>query len=604
MTTYMSEPGTRLGGRYRLEDRIAAGSGWAAWKAIDETLARAVTVFTFAQGFPRIAEVVTAARAASRLTDPRLAQVFDVEDAWDRAYIVMEWAAGETLDDLLSSGPLEPNRGARMIAEAAAALASAHAAGVAHMCLSPGSVRWSPTGEVKVVGLGIDAALAGLTSEDPVLTDTTGLGKLLYAALTGCWPGNDCPSLPPAPVADGEPRSPRQVAAGIPMIFSDLACRALQLSSREGSPAITTPGEFSKALFAAIPPAPVPSAPPPPVYRSNPSDFAVDPDDDPYWPGRKRNRDADVGTAAGGWRDYDRGPSTGWPGDDRYAATDYGRGPAGGYGGQPPRDGTAMYGNGDYAAADPYAAGAGAYANGQADLGRPGERAPGHRSNYGKRGPRSLPLIGSTKIPVRILAAAGALVLVAVVATVTFWPSSGPKPLTGSHASSGPTTPVTSSVTALQPVKATGFDPLNLADQNNENSQYAANAIDKSSRSFWASQWYKSSEFGGLKTGAGLLIEMAKPVTFRSVVVTFGTVPPGSDVKLLVGNSDERSQANLSSMTTVASANGASGKVTFRVTSSVKGRFLVIWFTKLPPKSGSGQWYMAQVFNVVVHGIG
>ena len=114
--------------------------------------------------------MVTAARAASRLTDPRLAQVFDVEDAWDRAYIVMEWAAGETLDDLLSAGPLEPNRGARMIAEAAAALSSAHAAGVAHMCLSPGSVRWSPTGEVKVVGLGIDAALSGTTSEDPVLT--------------------------------------------------------------------------------------------------------------------------------------------------------------------------------------------------------------------------------------------------------------------------------------------------------------------------------------------------------------------------------------------------------------------------------------------------
>ena len=151
MTTYASEPGTRLGGRYRLEDRIAAGSGWAAWKAIDETLARAVTVFTFAAGFPRVTEVVTAARAASRLTDPRLAQVFDVEDTWDRAYIVMEWAAGETLGDMLADGPLEPARAARIIAEASAALASAHTAGVAHMCLSPGSVRWSPTGEVKVV---------------------------------------------------------------------------------------------------------------------------------------------------------------------------------------------------------------------------------------------------------------------------------------------------------------------------------------------------------------------------------------------------------------------------------------------------------------------
>src|SRR5258708_19442744 len=108
MTTYASAPGTRLGGRYRLEDRIAAGSGWDAWKAIDETLARAVTVFTFASGFPRIGDVVTAARAASRLTDPRLAQVFDVEDAWDQAYIVIDSAPGETLAHPLPAVPPEP----------------------------------------------------------------------------------------------------------------------------------------------------------------------------------------------------------------------------------------------------------------------------------------------------------------------------------------------------------------------------------------------------------------------------------------------------------------------------------------------------------------
>jgi len=66
MSTFISEPGTRLGGRYRLEDRVNASGGWAAWMAIDETLARPVTVLTFAPGFPRIREVVTAARAASK----------------------------------------------------------------------------------------------------------------------------------------------------------------------------------------------------------------------------------------------------------------------------------------------------------------------------------------------------------------------------------------------------------------------------------------------------------------------------------------------------------------------------------------------------------
>lgn len=555
MTTYTSEPGTRLGGRYRLEDRIAAGAGWDAWKAIDETLARAVTVFTFAQGFPRIVDVVTAARAASRLTDTRLAQVFDVEDAWDRAYIVMEWAAGETLGDLLSAGPLEPSRGARMIAEAAAALSSAHAAGVAHMCLSPGSVRWSQTGEVKVVGLGIDAALSGAVAEDPVLADTHGLGRLLYAALTGCWPGTDYPALPPAPTSDGEPRSPRQVVAGIPMTFSDLACRAMHLQSREGSPPVVTPGELASALMAALPPAPIPSAPPPPAHRGRRAEARENSSDDPYWPGRERS-----GVYTGDWQFDDE------------ARSETGRA---GY-----QDRTLGGGANDFKGAE----------------------RRGHRGGARSRGQRDWPFLGATKLPVKVIAAAGVLV-VAVVASVTLWPgASAQHQASGHHRTK---TVPTTSITTLVPVSATGFDPLTSAkdDRGNENTQYASYAIDSSMQSAWDSQWYKTAEFGGLKAGVGLVLDMGKPVTFRLVLVTFGAIP-GADVKLLVGDSVTRSAANLESMTTIAAANDVSGPVTFRISGSAAGRFLVIWFTKLPPKPGGGHWFMAAVHNVVVHGIG
>ena len=211
MSTFISEPGTRLGGRYRLEDRVNDSGGWSGWKAIDETLARPVAVLTFAPGFPRIREVLTAARAASRLTDARLAQVFDVEDDWDAAYVVMEWVSGDSLDDLLADGPLEPARGAEIVAEGAEALAAAHAAGLAHLCLTPQSLRWTPGGGVKVLGLGVEAALADVTADDPALADTQGLAMLLYAALTGYWPGPGMGALPPAPLADGKPCSPRQV---------------------------------------------------------------------------------------------------------------------------------------------------------------------------------------------------------------------------------------------------------------------------------------------------------------------------------------------------------------------------------------------------------
>jgi hypothetical protein len=260
MSTYTSEPGVRLGGRYRLEDRLAAAGGWSAWKAIDEILARPVSVITFAAGFPRLEQAVTAARAASRLTDTRLTQVFDVEDSWEHAYIVLEWPVGDTLADLVAAGTIDPNAGARIVAEAAAALSGAHAAGLAHLCLRPDAVRWTTGGGVKVTGLGIDAALSGTTVDDPELADTRGLGQLLYAALTGLWPGPDFPELPPAPEADGQPRWPRQVRAGVPPALDDVAGRALALSGRDGHEPFTTPSELATALAAVIQPMPVPPA--------------------------------------------------------------------------------------------------------------------------------------------------------------------------------------------------------------------------------------------------------------------------------------------------------------------------------------------------------
>ena len=286
MSTYTSEPGTRLAGRYRLVDQVAAGSGWTMWKAMDETLARPVSVLTFAPGFPRIAQVVTAARAASRLTDPRLAQVFDVEDGGDHAapggngapganaaYVVMEWVGGETLTDLLADSPLDPARACALVADAARALAGAHAAGQAHLRLTPETLRWTRSSGVKITGLGIDAALAGdgltaAAASDPAATDTRDLAALLYAALTGYWPGESQTGLPPAPTSDGTVCTPRQVTADVSPAIDGVVCRALlQRPGRQGAP-ILAPAAFADALSSVAPPVPLPE-PAPPVARGN-----------------------------------------------------------------------------------------------------------------------------------------------------------------------------------------------------------------------------------------------------------------------------------------------------------------------------------------------
>jgi hypothetical protein len=508
MSTFISEPGTRLGGRYRLEDRIAAADGWAAWKAIDEILARAVTVFTFAPGFPRITAVVTAARAASRLTDARLTQVFDVEDEWDRAYIVMEWAAGEPLDDLLSAGPLDPSHAAQIVAEAAAALSAAHAAGLAHLCLVPGSLRWTSGGGVKIVGVGMDAALAGITSEDPGLADTRGLARLLYAALTGHWPGPDSGVLPPAPVADGLPRSPRQVRAGVPAILDDITCRALFQQDRRGSVPLTTPGQLAGVLSAAIPPTPPPKAE----------------------PQRPPSRAPEFG---------DTGPI--------------------------PRDG-------EY----------------RTHQGRPADRRdrPG-RAEPSRRAPRS-----------RIKAGIVVLVILAVVAAVTAAAlafRSAPK--AGQPASRSPSASHSAAaVPILAPVSAQGLD---------ETSANANMAIDGNPRTAWQTQFYKGNPvFGGLpKPGSGLLLDMGHAVRLSSVKVLFGPTA-GADVAIAVGNDGSTAQQSDANFTTVSSASNLPGGVhTFRSDSTATGRYVLIWFTRLPPESGGpANDYQAEIFNIVVRG--
>jgi hypothetical protein len=117
----------------------------------------------------------------------------------------------------------------------------------------------------------------------------------------------------------------------------------------------------------------------------------------------------------------------------------------------------------------------------------------------------------------------------------------------------------------------------------------------------WSSQWYASPQFGQLKAGSGLMIDMGRPVRFTTVTVTF-SAEQGAQVKLLVGNSNDRSKQNLDSMKPIASADNPTGNYTFHITSKTTGRYLVIWFTRLPPQPGSSGKYEAQVFNVAIRG--
>jgi hypothetical protein len=52
----------------------------------------------------------------------------------------------------------------------------------------------------------------------------------------------------------------------------------------------------------------------------------------------------------------------------------------------------------------------------------------------------------------------------------------------------------------------------------------------------------------------------------------------------------------------VASSTKAVATTKFSVSSSAKGRYVLLWFTSLPPLQGNSNEYEAQVYNVVVRG--
>jgi hypothetical protein len=249
------EPGTRLVDRYRLEAALGQAGSTSYWRAQDELLDRPVGVCLLDGTSDSAPPILSAARQAAAVTDPRFLRVLDASQTDSVVYVVTEWVAGSSLADLLGDGPLPPGEARSMVAEIAEALAAAHQQGLAHLCLRPEQVLRMAHGQVKVAGLAVDAAVRGLTAASPeeaARRDAEGCAAILYAALTARWPGDDQSSLPPAPRENGVLCTPRQVRAGVPDDLDDITSRTLIARHRAGAGTKpTSPAEMAALLASA-----------------------------------------------------------------------------------------------------------------------------------------------------------------------------------------------------------------------------------------------------------------------------------------------------------------------------------------------------------------
>ncbi|MGW4049656.1 discoidin domain-containing protein [Streptomyces sp. NPDC004779] len=246
--------GHKLARRYRLEECVTRLDGFSSWRAVDEKLRRAVGVHLLPADHPRARSVLAAARSAALLGDPRFVQVLDAVEENDLVYVVHEWLPDTTeLTALLADGPLQAHDAYQLVTQVSQAMAAAHREGLAHLRLTPSAILRSSTGQYRIRGLAVNAALRGITAERPQRADTEAVGALLYAALTQRWPyENDAYGLSGLPKGVGL-IPPDQVRAGVHRGLSEIAMRALANDGATASrqePPCTTPDELAKAVAA------------------------------------------------------------------------------------------------------------------------------------------------------------------------------------------------------------------------------------------------------------------------------------------------------------------------------------------------------------------
>jgi serine/threonine protein kinase/Flp pilus assembly protein TadD len=150
-------------GQYRILRVLGKGGAGEVYLAEDTRLGRHVAlkflpsyVTAASQGLLRFHQE---ARAASSISHPNVAHIYEAGAAEGFNYLAMEYVEGVTLREMLKGGKLELTRALDIALQVANALSAAHEAGVIHRDVKPENIMVRMDGYVKV----LDFSLAKLS---------------------------------------------------------------------------------------------------------------------------------------------------------------------------------------------------------------------------------------------------------------------------------------------------------------------------------------------------------------------------------------------------------------------------------------------------------
>ncbi|MEW6211100.1 MAG: serine/threonine-protein kinase, partial [Acidobacteriota bacterium] len=164
---------------YLIEEALGAGGMGEVYRAEDTRLGRSVALkflpASYQYDLERRERFLKEARAASALSSPNVAAIFDIGEHEGADFIVMEYVEGELLSRRVERGPLALNEAIDISMQIADALHEAHTHGIIHRDIKSSNLIITDRGLVKILDFGL-AKLTGpvgraketdKTSDDP-----------------------------------------------------------------------------------------------------------------------------------------------------------------------------------------------------------------------------------------------------------------------------------------------------------------------------------------------------------------------------------------------------------------------------------------------------